>query len=160
MSKIRRRVGGCHYLRNKPDSDTLLNKQKNMNNIPIHVESSILKHAMGVVSKTYIAEAYVNARKGIEHRITRIEMNHMQHYTPLEIDNTIATGILIKQLVPRRSKVIDVKFHWLRDRENQKQFNMCWKPGKKNLADYFTKHHPEIHHRTQGQYISYRVVCT
>ena len=41
---------------------------------------------------------------------------------------------------------MDMRFHWLRDREAQGQFKFIWKPGKTNLADYFTKHHPPAHH--------------
>ena len=33
------------------------------------------------------------------------------------------------------------------DRINQGQFDLIWAPGKFNLADYFTKHHPPWHHR-------------
>jgi hypothetical protein len=41
---------------------------------------------------------------------------------------------------------MDMRFHWLRDRETQEQFKFLWKPGKTNLEDYFTKHHPPAHH--------------
>ena len=41
-------------------------------------------------------------------------------------------------------------FYWVRDCLKQVHFNIFWKPGKDNLADYFQKHHP----------ISYnRVIC-
>jgi hypothetical protein len=39
-----------------------------------------------------------------------------------------------------------MRFHWLRDQEAQGQFRIYWWPGKSNLADYFTKHHPPAHH--------------
>ena len=41
---------------------------------------------------------------------------------------------------------MDMHFHWLRDREAQGQFRIYWRPGKTNLADYFTKHHSPAHH--------------
>ena len=41
-----------------------------------------------------------------------------------------------------------MRYHWLRDRENQKQFDIYWKPGVQNHADYWTKHHPVLHHRS------------
>jgi hypothetical protein len=43
---------------------------------------------------------------------------------------------------------MDMRFHWLRDRENRNQFKIYWRPGKTNLADYWTKHHPAKHHST------------
>jgi hypothetical protein len=41
---------------------------------------------------------------------------------------------------------MDMRFHWLRDREAQEQFRIYWWPGKTTLADYFTKHHRPLHH--------------
>ena len=78
--------------------------------------------------------------------MTLLDMAHPQLQTPLEIDNTTAYGTLTNTLIPKRSKAIDMKFFWLRDRENQKQFKLYWAKGVNNLADYFTKHHPTEHH--------------
>ena len=75
-----------------------------------------------------------------------MEMAHIQPETPLEMDNTTAHGILTKQLAPNRSKVIDMRFYWLRDRNNKNQFHLHWKPGNENIADYYTNHHPLAHH--------------
>ena len=41
----------------------------------------------------------------------------------------------------------DMHLHWLRDKERQKHFSVIWDKGSNNKADYFTKHHPIIHHR-------------
>ncbi len=41
---------------------------------------------------------------------------------------------------------MDMRFHWLRDREAQEQFRIYWCPGSTNLADYFTKHYAPAHH--------------
>ena len=35
----------------------------------------------------------------------------------------------------------------MKDRVEQKYFFFHWKPGIKNMGDYFTKHHPPYHHR-------------
>lgn len=42
---------------------------------------------------------------------------------------------------------IDMRFWWLKDRINQKQFWPHWKPGKENLADYTTKFNILAHHK-------------
>jgi hypothetical protein len=44
---------------------------------------------------------------------------------------------------------MDMRFHWLRCREAQNQFRFFWRPGKTNLADYWTKHHCAAHHIEQ-----------
>ena len=40
-----------------------------------------------------------------------------------------------------------MRFHWVRDRVAQKQFNVHWRPGKDNLADFFTKPLPVHKHQ-------------
>ena len=40
-----------------------------------------------------------------------------------------------------------MRFFWIIDRVKQGQFKIYWRPGKLNLADYFTKHHLTSHHR-------------
>ena len=42
---------------------------------------------------------------------------------------------------------MDMRFYWVRDRVQQQQFNVRWRPGKHNLADYPTKHHTGQHHQ-------------
>jgi hypothetical protein len=43
---------------------------------------------------------------------------------------------------------MDMRFHWLQDRNTQGQYCFYWRPGTQNLADYFTKHHPASHHKS------------
>ena len=40
-----------------------------------------------------------------------------------------------------------MRYYWIQDRENQKQFRIIWKPGDQNLADYNSKHHAPCHHQ-------------
>jgi len=143
----RSRVGGYHFLGNNPDFTKPLAPQRTFINAPIHVEASILRNVMGAASETEIAGGYVNARMAVELRIMLMEMGHVQPKTPLELDNTTAFGILTKQIIPKRSKAIDMRFFWLRDRTNQNQFHLYWNKGDDNLADYFTKQHPAQHHK-------------
>ena len=67
--------------------------------------------------------------------------------TPIKTDNAAAHGFIYKNINMKRSKSWDMRYHWLRDRENQGQFDIYWKPGEENLANYFTKHYPIIYHR-------------
>ena len=48
---------------------------------------------------------------------------------------------------------MDMRFYWLKDRESVDQFKYHWSPGKSNLADYWTKHHPALHHQQMRQVI-------
>ncbi len=73
-------------------------------------------------------------------------MGHPQPRTPLQTDNTTAEGVITNKIQPKQMKAMDMRFHWLRDREAQGQFRIHWRLGKTNLADYFTKHHSPTHH--------------
>ena len=40
-----------------------------------------------------------------------------------------------------------MRFYWVRDRNKQGHFNVFWAPGRDNLGNCFTKHHPLSHHQ-------------
>ena len=58
----------------------------------------------------------------------------MQPPTPVQTDNSTAEGIVNLRVQPKRTKAMDMRFHWLRDRGvNQKQFKFYWRPGPGNI---------------------------
>jgi hypothetical protein len=65
----------------------------------------------------------------------------------METDNTTATGYSNGTIKQKRTKAMDMRFYWIKDRVKQGQFNVYWGPGFQNLADYFTKHHSPAHHK-------------
>jgi hypothetical protein len=79
-------------------------------------------------------------------------MGHPQPKTPIQTDNLTAEGVVNNKIQPKRTKAMNMCFHWLQDCEAQDQLRIYWQPGKPNLADYFTKYHSPAHHisvRTQ-----------
>ena len=118
VSNGRSRVGGHHFLGNQPKLNVPLADQTIFHNAPTHVEASILKSVMSAASESEIAAAYVNAKLAVPIRMCLLEMGYHQPATPLEIDNATAHGLLTKQLMPKRSKAIDMRFYWLRDKNN------------------------------------------
>ena len=48
------------------------------------------------------------------------EMGHPQPETPMQTDNTTALGVVNNNIQPRRTKAMDMRVHWLRDREAKK----------------------------------------
>jgi hypothetical protein len=66
---------------------------------------------------------------------------------PLRKDSSTAYGIVNKTIKQKRSKEMDMRYHWLTDRVLQKQFDVYWRPGRENLGDYHTKHHSAQHHK-------------
>ena len=80
-------------------------------------------------------------------QITLAEMGHPQPATPIQTDNSNATGIANGTVYQRKSKAMDMRFYWVQDRVRQKHFIVYWRPGSQNLAAYFTKHFPAAHHQ-------------
>ena len=75
-------------------------------------------------------------------------MGHPQPPTPMEVDNETAIGFLKSTMKKKRSKAIDMRFYWVRDRVNQNQFLIYRRPGANNVGDYVSKHHSPAHHQT------------
>ena len=99
-------------------------------------------HACTIPTMSFNDHAYMRTI-----RIILEELGHKQPPTPLQTDNAMADAVINGKIQPKRTKAMDMRFHWLRDRECQRQFRIYWRPGKMNYADYWTKHHPESHHR-------------
>eukprot|EP00804_Cyclotella_cryptica_P000211 CCRYP_016197-RE/>CCRYP_016197-RE protein AED:0.49 eAED:0.44 QI:0/-1/0/1/-1/0/1/0/142 len=102
---------------------------------------------MSSAAEAELGALYINARDTIPQRHLLNELGHPQPPTPIQIDNSTALGVVTNIIQPKRTKAMDMRFHWLRCRENQKQFRTYWRAGTTNLADYVTKHHPAIHHQ-------------
>ena len=64
----------------------------------------------------------INTREALNTRKILKEMVHKQDLTPIQIENSIAEGVINKKIQPKFTKSMDMKFHWLRDRESQEQF--------------------------------------
>ena len=69
-----------------------------------------------------------------------------QNQPSVTTDNSTANGFANKRTKIRRSKAMDMRFYWIQDRVDQKQFRIHWLQGENNHGDYFTKHHPTSHH--------------
>ena len=57
----------------------------------------------------------------------------------------MADAVYNRKIQQQKTRAMDVRFHWLREREFQKQFKIYWRPGKGNYADNWKKHHTETH---------------
>jgi hypothetical protein len=149
----RSRAGRHHFL-----SEDVPNPP---NNGAIHNEASIIKAVMSSAAEAEMGALYTNARKGVEIRNILEEMGHKQPPTPVQTDNSTADGIVNSRVQPKRTKAMDMRFHWLRDRAvNQGQFRFYWRPGTLQRGDYWMKHHSPAHHRQmRGEILTpYKVV--
>jgi hypothetical protein len=108
---------------------------------------SVIKNMVASAAESEVFACFQNAQSAAPLHVTLFELGHKQPTTPLRIDNSTAYGILNETIKQKRSQFIDMKYYWLQDRVRQKQFDVYWRPGKDNLGDYHSKHHPAQHHQ-------------
>jgi len=101
---------------------------------------------MSSAAEAELGALYIKAKEAVPLRHLLTEMGHNQPPTPIQTDNSTAFGVVTNNIQPRRTKAMDMRFHWLRDHTTQGQFRYYWRPGSTNLADYWTKHHCAAHH--------------
>jgi hypothetical protein len=131
-----------------------VNTAKRLTNGAMLIISTVLKHVMSSAAEAEIGAVLINAKEGSVLRTTLQEVGHPQPPTPLATANNTATGYSNGTIKQERTKSMDMRFYWIKDRVKQGQFNVYWGPGYKNLEDYFTKHHSPAHHkRMRGIYI-------
>ena len=126
--KARSRAGGHFFL-----SD---NSSIPPNNGAILNIAHIIKNVMSSATEAELAALYINAREAVYIRIILDEMGHKQPATPMQTDNAMAEAVINAKVQPKRTKAMDMRFHWLWDREAQLQFRFYWRPVNSNLADY------------------------
>ena len=149
--KARSRAGGHFFLA----SDCTIPQ----NNGAVLNIAHIIKHVMSSATEAELAGLYIMAREAVYIRIILEELGHKQPPTPLQTDNAMAEAVTNGKVQPKRTKAMDMRFHWLRDRECQRQFRIYWRPGRLNYADYWTKHHPAKHHQNiRKEFITPQIV--
>ena len=147
MLQARSRAGGFFYLSNRPTTPTVAPTVTPKLNGAILVTSNRIRNVMASAAEAEIAALFDNGQEAVSLRHTLQEMGYTQPPTPIRTDNTTAVGFANHTIKQKRSKAIDMRFYWIRDRANQQQFIIYWGPGSANLADYFTKHHSPAHHQ-------------
>ena len=148
--KARSRAAGYHYLSSHPKDPSKAPDPTDPappNNGAIHVMCNIMREVLASAAEAELAALFHNGREACPLRITLEELGHKQPPTPMATDNTTASGITNDTVKQKRSKAIDMRFYWIRDRTRQGQFVVYWRKGILNKADYFTKHHSDAHHR-------------
>jgi hypothetical protein len=101
---------------------------------------------MSSAAETKLGALYLNVKEAVYLQQILSKMGHPQPKMPIQMDNMTVEGLINNKIPPKRTKAMDMQFHWLHNQEAQGQFKIYWQPGGTNLADYFTKHHLPAHH--------------
>jgi hypothetical protein len=146
-SKARSRVAGYHFLSSHPKPNPRPTDPLPPHNAPVYIHCQILREVVSSAAEAELGACFHNGKEATSIRQILIELGHPQPATPIVTDNSTAVGIANDTVKQKRSKAVDMRFYWIRDRVRQNQFEILWRPGILNKADYFTKHHPASHHK-------------
>jgi hypothetical protein len=138
-SKARSVAGGIFYLGNR--------NQSTIPNGAVLALSSIIPCVVASVGEAEYAAVFLNGQEGEGLRQQLENLGYPQPPTLILCDNQCAVGLATDTVKIKRTKSIDMRFHWIRDRIRQGHFLVNWRPGADNLADFFTKPLPVHTHQ-------------
>ena len=145
-------IGGYHQLINC-DSDT------DFINGPTSTICRKAKTVCASAAETEYAGLYENGREAMDTRTILAKLNFPQTTTSVHTDNDAAKKIVTKEIRPKRSKAIDMRYHWMRDRTNNGIFKVIWTPNTAvciQSADALTKIQPvKNHEKYISQFVTY-----
>jgi hypothetical protein len=144
-SESRSRGAACYFL-----GDNTTNSDTPINGLFDCFSAIIPTICSGAHEAEYATLSAAQTAEG--HRTTLASLGYPQSANIIRADNECAVDIANNTVKQRRSKAIDMRYHWIRDRVKQEHFKIEWCPGLLNLADYFTKVHPVHHYVSHRQY--------
>ena len=137
--KARSVAGGVFYLSNTHQPTSI--------NGPCLALSTIIPVVVSSVAEAEYAAVFMNAKEGAALRTILENIGYPQPATEILCDNMCAVGLASDTLSQKQTKSIHMQFHWIRDRVRQQQFQVTWRKGVHNLADFFTKALPVRLHK-------------
>ncbi len=135
--KARSQAGGHFFLS--------LDTENPINNGAVLNITQLIKAVMSSAAEAELGALYINAREAIPQCQTLAEMGHKQPPTPMQTDNSTALVVMNNNIQPRRTKAMDMQFHWLRCRGAQHQFCFFLAPRnhqQSRLLDQAPLHSP------------------
>ena len=115
-------------------------------NGPVLTIAQIIKCVMSSAAEAELAGLYICAKDLVPLCQSLIEMGWPQPQSPTQCKKSTAIGVANETIIPRKTKSMDMQFHWIRCRDAQGQFRYFWAPGRDSLGNYSTKNHPPIYH--------------
>jgi hypothetical protein len=136
-SGARSRSGVFMYLGSATDTTFI--------NGPIECISTVIPTVVSSAAEAEYASLFLAGKAALPLRYTLDDMNCIQPATPIITDNSTAEKIANGTCKIRRSKSIDMRYHWIRERCLEfKDFKITWGAGSsvlQSIADFLTKPH-------------------
>ena len=77
---------------------------------------------MSSAAEAEIGAGFIAAQESIPMRQCLEELGYKQLLLLIKIDNTTAVGFMTDSIKPKKTRAIDMRYHWVLDREAQHQF--------------------------------------
>ena len=139
------RIAGYYILENSTNKKTPS---------PLFIECKAIRHVVCSAAEAETHGLFVNCQNAIIIKNALEGIGHKQRKIKVSTDNTTSTGFVNNTMKEKRSKTWDMRYNWLRDVPAKLNFDIIWKKGTENMADYFTKNHPPSHHKEKRkQYV-------
>jgi hypothetical protein len=106
-----------------------------------------IRAVMSLAAEGKLGALFTNAKTAVSMQGTLKKMGHPQTRTFIQTNNSTAHTLLTNKILPKALKAVDMQFHWFHHRKAQDQYHFYWRLRTQILADYWTKHHPAIHHK-------------
>ena len=136
----------CHvYHINPPQTNDTPIPKLNGNILNI---SQTLKNIVAAESEGETGGMFLNGEAMVPIWHTLIAMDHPQpdNGNPLKSDRKTGVCIVCYFINTKRSKSLDMRYHWLDGHTIMGHLNAYWLLGIHNWAEIFTKHHPPAYH--------------
>ena len=102
--EARSHAGGCHHL-SGTNGETF--------NGPVLPSAKAIKNTMALAVEAELGALCLNGQEAVALQNCLEAMGHPQPATPMKTDNSTANGIVDNTMKQKKSKVIDMRFHWL-----------------------------------------------
>eukprot|EP00957_Ditylum_brightwellii_P065490 4967701-Ditylum_brightwellii.AAC.1 len=71
---------------------------------------------MASAAEAELGALFENAKEAVALRTTLQKLGHQQPVTPVQVDDSVAHRIVNSNIQQHKSKAIDMRFYWVKDR--------------------------------------------
>ena len=90
----------------------------------ILVLSQLIDCVVASAAEAEYAALFINGQEGIRIRATLTDLGYPQDCTPIYTDNQCAEGLANKSINMKRSKAMDMRYHWTQDKVSQHTYSV------------------------------------
>ncbi len=79
--------------------------------------AKVIDVVISSVAEAELGALFMNAREAVYLQCILAKMGHPQPKTPIQTNNSTAEGVINSKIQPKRTKLMDICFEWLKERE-------------------------------------------